>query len=249
MFKLFRNVGLILLIISSFIYTEKLTSVVKEYDEIMIKIKESKNNYKIDPIEPIVKNNTIIPGINGRVVDIDESYKKMREYGKYNESLYVYKTISVKNKLKDNKDKFIIKSLKQNKVSIILKTSDLNGIDLSQNINLYLTNSYIKNNPEKIIKLSKDHIVLTNDIKTLKLLLNKDNNYCYTENYVKNCFKNNAYTVNPNIILKTNSILKLEQNIESGSIISCNKNNYLTVIKYLQNKGYEIVNIEELLKE
>ena len=60
MFKIFRNVGLILLILSSFIYTEKLTSVVKEYDDIMIKIKESSNNYKINPIESVIKDNTII---------------------------------------------------------------------------------------------------------------------------------------------------------------------------------------------
>ena len=253
MFKIFRNVGLVLLILSSFIYTEKLTSVVKEYDDIMIKIKESSNNYKINPIESVIKDNTIIPGLNGRIVDIDKSYKKMREYGKYNESLYVYKKLQTKNKLKDNKDKFIIKSLKPNKVSIILKEKDLNNINLNQKINLYLTNSYIKDNPEKIMKVSKNHIILTNDNRYLKSIIDKNNYYCYTENFdetiLKNCYKNDDYTINPNIILKTNSILKLEQNIESGSIISCNKNNYLTVIKYLQNKGYEIVDIEELLNE
>ena len=44
MFKIFRNIGLISLVFISFIYTEQLVSVVKEYDEIMIEIKNNADN-------------------------------------------------------------------------------------------------------------------------------------------------------------------------------------------------------------
>ena len=39
MFKIFRNIGFITLVLVSFIYTDKLVSVVKESDNLMIEIK------------------------------------------------------------------------------------------------------------------------------------------------------------------------------------------------------------------
>lgn len=44
--KLFEAVGFITLICLSFVYTEKTVNVVKEYDDIMITIKEKMRNIK-----------------------------------------------------------------------------------------------------------------------------------------------------------------------------------------------------------
>ena len=108
----------LLIIIISFIYTKSLVSVVKNYDDIMIKIKQEKNKYYIKPIEAIIKNDTIIPGIKGKEVDINKTYSKMKRYGKYEESLIVLKDIEVKNHI--DKDKYIISGNKnKNMVTLI----------------------------------------------------------------------------------------------------------------------------------
>ena len=256
MYKFFRNIGLITLIIMSFIYTERLTSVVKEYDEIMIDIKENQKRFEIKPIEAKIDKNTIIPGTNGRKVDIDKTYKKMREYGKYNEDLFVYKKISPKNKLKDNKDKYIIKGNKTNAVALIF--TNQNNIDnilkYNQKFSFYVTNSWYESNKEKIVKLIENgYTILSNNNKYIKKIAGQKNGYCYTEEVdnklLKQCKNNGDYTIIPSIIIKDNSLINLEKNIESGSIISVKTKTPENVIKYIINKGYEIVSIEQLLDE
>ena len=88
-------------------------------------IKTKSINYKIEPKEAIIKDNTIIPGINGKQVDIKKSYEKIREIGYFNDKLLVYKQIQIKNKLKNNQDKYIISgNLKKREVSLIFKINN-----------------------------------------------------------------------------------------------------------------------------
>jgi len=113
-----KKILTILIIIIGFIYTKNLVSVVKNYDDIMIKIKEEKDKYYIKPIEAIIENNTIIPGIKGKEVDINKTYSKMKRYGKYEESLIVLKDIEVKNHI--DKNRYIISGNKnKNMVTLI----------------------------------------------------------------------------------------------------------------------------------
>lgn len=254
MYKLFRNTGLIFLVLITFTYSKRLVNVVKEYDDIMIELKENKLDKK--PIQAIIKDKTIIPGISGRKVNIDRSYTKMREYGKYNEDLIIYDKIYPKDKLSDNMDKFIIKTQKK-EISVIVKLNSNSNIDEllnnKYNINIYIDNYYIKNNKDKIKKLvNNNYIFLNNDSAYLKKVLNQEYGYCYTEEYdfniLNNCYKNNNYTIVPNIIVK-DSLLKLEKEISNGSIISTNINNYKNVLIYLNKKGYEVVSLNKLLSE
>ena len=255
MFKMFRNIGIILLLISSFIYTERITNVVKEYDQIMIKIKNNKSLFEVKPKEAFINKNTFVPGTNGRKVDIDKTYTKMREYGKYNEELIIYKKITPKHKLENNKNKFIIKGIKDNKVAIIINQNNIDNIlNYNEKINVFITNYGYKKNKDKIKKLvDKGYIFLSNNNKYLKKIIGQKNGYCLSENYddeiLKKCEQNNDFTIVPNIIINNNSLIKIEKEIDSGSIIYVKSNNYDNIIKYIKNKGFEIVSIEELLNE
>ena len=84
-----KSIGLITLICFSFFYTEKVIDVVSEQDDIMIKIKEVKDNYKIDSVDATISENTIVPGINGREVDIEKSYQNMKQIGIFNENYFI----------------------------------------------------------------------------------------------------------------------------------------------------------------
>ena len=106
--KFFCILGSITLVILSFIYTEKTVNVIKEYDDIMISIKSENKNYRIDAVDAIIKDNTIIPGLKGREIDENKSYSKMKRYGSYNSSLLEYNEIIPSISIENNFDKYII---------------------------------------------------------------------------------------------------------------------------------------------
>ena len=91
--KILKLIGLFCLFCFTFIYTEKIINVSIEQDEIMIKIKEYTNTHNINPINAIINEDTIIPGNIGKYIDTESSYKKMKKYGYFNESLLIYKDI------------------------------------------------------------------------------------------------------------------------------------------------------------
>ena len=50
----------------------------------MTQIKENMDKYKQEPENAIIKNNTIIPGINGKIVNVNKSYRQMKKINIYN---------------------------------------------------------------------------------------------------------------------------------------------------------------------
>lgn len=279
MFKIFRNIGIITLVFLSFIYTEKIVSVVKDYDEIMVEIKHTKNEYKIEPIEAILTDTTIIPGISGKEVNVDKSYSKMKQYGKFESTLLAYDKINPKNRLKDNLDKLIIKgNSSKNMISLVFLLKNIDEIEdivtllneRNMKGNFFIDSSWIGTNETTIIDLVKQGHMIGNlsyrgDYKNtkfmeldniIKKLAGQKVSYCYLEEYDKEalsiCSKQGDYTIKPNIIIK-NTLADLKKNLESGSIISIeNLSGDLTldmIVNYIQGKGYEVVDLKTLLSE
>ena len=82
--------------------------------------------------------------------------------------------------------------------------------------------------------------------------------YCLVEKENKKalstCKLQKDYTIYPNIIIKENPYSELTEQVESGSIILMRldaqvKKELPLMITYLKQKGYEIVNLEQLLEE
>ena len=103
--KIFKYLGVIILIGFSFFYTDKVINVINEKDPIMIKLNAEASKYSLPSSNAIIVDNTIIPGIAGKMVDINKSYKNMREIGLYNPNNIVYKRIDPKISLTNNYDK------------------------------------------------------------------------------------------------------------------------------------------------
>ena len=263
--KIFNIFGLICLFTISFMYTEKSMMVVREYDSIMIKIKEQK---KIDCIKPTIIDDTIIPGILEKHINEKESYKKMKQYGYFNNELLVYDIIDTKYSLDNNLDKYIIGGNKsKNMVSLIfilnwnsdiLKIKEI--IDkYNIKVNFVIDDNWID---EEVIQLlvKENHILLNNDMKynnLIKNVFNQNELYCFaeqkSETILKQCKKNNNHTILP-ILIKYNLLINTKKNIQSGSILSYKANNNLIndldkIIKYIQNKGYMVTNLIEHLEE
>ena len=88
--KIFSYIGIIVLSIFSFYYTDRAGEIVKKNDPIMKEIMANKDSYNVEAVNAIIDDDSIISGINGKEIDVNESYKKMKRYRKYNSDMYVF---------------------------------------------------------------------------------------------------------------------------------------------------------------
>lgn len=274
-------IGICLLTVFSFYYTNKLIEFSKSKDPIMIEIMKNKDDYNKLSIDALINNNYITPGSEGLEVDVDKSYTKMKKLGKYNDNLYVYDVVKPTISIKDNYNKFVINgNTTKKEVSLVFKADDLKNIE---NINKILFNNNvsatffidgnIKDDDINILKiLDESNNYFGNlgynkkySIKTIKYTnalldrIDDDNhNYCYVEkddiNVLKTCSEVKMYTIKPMVVSNVFPFTYIKQNLENGKIFSLDTNSYTLkqldlIIKYVRQKGYDFVTLEEILNE
>ncbi len=127
----------IFLFIFSFYYTDKCVKLLKKKDPLMQEIIKKSELYNILPTDAIITNNTVIPGNNGIIVDVDKSYNKMKKLGNFNEALLVYDEVTPNISYKNYYNKIIVSNNKNNKISLVFNIKDL---DVLNEINTILMN-------------------------------------------------------------------------------------------------------------
>lgn len=268
-----KIIGLGSLICFSFFYTDKVINVVNEQDPIMIELNNVFNRYKIDGVDGYIDNDTIVPGLRGKEIDIDKSYKEMREVGKYSEMLLVYKDVDINNKLIDNYDKYVIKgnSLKK-QVSLVVIIDNINSFNLIKDIDYVSLNLFVdynilsknissfKKNNFNIYNYGDNGLYTDSVVKYSNNLINNNYNsslYCLAKYKDKDiidvCSSNKMNTIFVDVI-SNNLYNYVRYNIKSGSIVLFNINNknvseLKIVSDFINSKGLKIVSLEKLLKE
>jgi len=249
--KIFEGIGLISLACFSFFYTNQISSVIKENDDLLKQIKEIESQYKIEAIDAIIENDTIIPGINGSEIDVNKSYKKMKKLNEFNDNLLVYKTISPNVSVNKVYDKYIISGNTNKKdVSILFLVNNNDNIndiikildEYDVKATFYTDGVWFENNNELVIDLiENDHT-----IGNLGYGFNYDNSYvdwmntivtkvgnqkqtfCYNEisneEALNACKMHKSYTIRPSIITDQNPLIDIKKTLKSGSIISLDVN-------------------------
>ena len=251
--KFFEFLGLVTLVCFSFFYTEKTTSVVKELDDIMIKIKEVAPNYKRQVEEAWIDGDAIIPGISGKEVDINASYQRMRKIGTFNEKYLEYEYIKPKELLKNNLNKYIVGANNIRKqVSLIFLVEERSKIDEVLKVlnnheikaNFFVDGNWFENNNDTVIDLiSNKHIVgnlsYNRDYGNssfiwmdtiIKKIGKQKNSYCYkTDNKkdLENCALQKNYTISPTVEIDSYPLISVKNNLTAGDIISFKINNNL----------------------
>lgn len=238
--------GMLSLICLSFIISEKTAYVVKDVDEIMTEIKEKQEIYKQEPIEAKIENNTIIPGLNGKKVDVEKSYKEMKKIGTFNEKYIVYEEIKPTISSKKEYEKYIISgNSKKNTVSLIFIVNKNDKIDSIINIlneknikaTFFIDGYWLEDNNELTLELiSNNHtignlgynlnyqdtgFIWVNNI--LKKIGKQKVNYCYANDNIedlKACALQKNYTIRPDIIIKENPLSEIKTQIKAGSLIA-----------------------------
>ena len=275
--KIFSILLATILVLFSFYFTAKSEDIVKNIDPIMNQINNNLEKFTVPPINAIIKEDTIIPGLKGKTVDKNLSFSKMKKYGTYNESLTTIKEVLPKISISKNFDKYIISANKNKRaVSLVFKIDSLSNLEIiknyldSENVSatLLIDSSLLEGNEEVLNKLLNYELELNfeqiSDISIsqysnyLDSITNSKNKYCITEEknskLLKICKRYKMHTVIPNITLNHNPSLKIKKQLANGSIILINLNEEMKkeldyIIYYIKSKGYDIVRLDNILKE
>ena len=276
--KIFYRLLIILLMVFSFYYTNKIIDFLKDTDPIMKDIKKTENKYKIDSEDALIVGNSIIPGKKGKNIDYKKSYSKMKQYGTYNEGLTVLKEVKPVISIDDNYDKYIVSGNKEKRcVALVFKIYRDTNIDNvikileKEKVNgtFFIDGTFLENNILKLKSMksheleilsynnSYDKSLFETSMSYLENVTGKGVRYCYSENDIEVlnlCSKLKLHTIMPSLIIKNNLYKEVKNNIDNSMIISIDVNNYnlkelASTIDYIRGKGYKIVKLNELLKE
>ncbi len=275
--KFFEIFGFLILMCFSFFYTEKTVRVVKEYDDIMIELKKKEIEYEIDAKDATIVDQTIIPGIAGKEIDLDKSYSKMKRYGSFNESLITLKDTEPEISIKKNYDKFVIGGNEEKKqVSFLFlatKGTDLTNIlsilkEKKIKATIFIDFYFYEASKLKTISsygheignlsLNYDYNDSSFSWLTSKIKKIKKQTYCYDNSFNEEtlliCSSSKIYTIKPSIETEARPFYEIKKNVKNGSIIAFHVNEILEkelplIINYLKTKDLDIVLLSELLEE
>ena len=249
--KYISYLGVLILACFSFYYTDKATDIVKRNDPIMKSIMKNSDNYFTKPVNAVVTNDEIMPGINGLKVDIDKSYSKMKKTNTYDELMFVYKEVKPDISFINEYDKYIISGNKSiSNISLVFKVKDysylekLDSILTDKNIpaTLFIDGLILENYIDNISNIisneielenlgydgeyNKEKFIWTNNL--IASLTRKDPLFCYTDykasDVIDLCSKYNMYTIKPTISISNYPFLTVKRNLTNGVIISFNLN-------------------------
>lgn len=236
---------LLLIAVFSFFISDKVLLYVENLNPIMKQIDNIKDEYKVESVNALIDGNTIIPGKKGKIVNARESYLKMRDFKKFNDTFLIYDYVEPEISLMNNLDKIIIKGNKDNSVSIIITNNSLDQYLIENKINY-----------NKIIDKKEDY--KTNEmVEYIDVNRNIDlklkNNICligYSD--VKYCKKKKKFLVMPSQEISLSNLYKIN-NISSGDIILIDQNidlaNFKIILNKIKSKNLHIIKIGELISE
>lgn len=235
------------LILLSFFYTQKTIEMLRNSDPIMKQIKSKEESFKIDAVNAKIENNTIIPGINGSKINLDDSFSKMKKYGNYNESLMVFEEVSPTVSIDNTYDKFIISGNEEKKEVVLIfkvfrddEVDDILNVLEEHKVNgtFFVDGLWLENNQTKVVYMSEidqEIEILNYDshyqqkyfqsaVNISRTLTGNDPKFCYAEYERKQvlnlCNKLKLHTIIPNIITATNPFGEIKDNLENGTMIS-----------------------------
>lgn len=274
--RIFEIIGFISLVCFSFFYTNEISNVIKENDDLLIQIKDNENLYNVKAIDAVILDDTIIPGVSGKKVSVDKSYNNMKKYNTFNENLLVYDKVKPNVSVNKVYDKYIIsgnKSITNITLTFVLyPDSNIDNIINILNKNeikatFFVDMDYFDSNNEIISYLIKNNHTIgflnssKGNINYMSAVVSKINNqkYLFCFNNLKNseflkiCSLNNNYSISSNVIDK-DYYINVKKNLTNGSILTFKVSSKLDnelglIINYIKQKGFKIINMPELINE
>ena len=253
--NIFKYIGISVIFVFSFFYTEKINDILISNSDLFNEIESNTNLYKTNYVNAQIDNNYIIPGLNGLEVDVFSSYYNMKDLEVFNENFLLYNKISPAISIENNKDKVIIKGNELKKmVSFVIKDNQ-NIIDYSYSLGIPFSRLVTLETFDE----NYNYEQLNAEIKYFNKLerrLNKKNNsnICIVNNLNKElCQNNKKYLVKPTLSMNNYNLSEIKNNIFNGSIIYIDDNvsltDYKILIRQINYQDLKIANLSTLITE
>lgn len=277
--KTVKLMGLFFLLLLSFVYTDKVFSSARKNDPIMQEVIKYKKEKDIMPTEPIIKDDEMILGYVGLIVNEEKSYKKMKEDDKFNEEKIVYEKKLPKTTISNTYKYYIRQGNRTRKeVSLIFKVTDNYNVDellkkitkLGLSVSFFVDGSWLENNIETAFSMvncgveiynlgynnSYNNTMITVTNNLIESITLKDSLFCLNDSKndsdKKVCDKKKMISLTST--LQNPSIIELKEGLEKGVIISYDINefdinNFNLIINTITSRGYKIEKLSKVISE
>ena len=240
----------------SFFYTEKISNLTLQKNEIYQEITKHSSEYEEKYVNAIINNDEITPGLNGRIVNVKNSFYNMIDLNTFNSYYLLYDVTYPEVSLEKNKDKIVSQGNPlKNAVSFVVESNN-NVIEYFKNNNLtisILTNLDTFNKSSNFEQINNE----TTNFNKLESLINKyskNTNICYVNNTNKEICKNHKkYLVRTNKVLNNQTFLEIKNKIASGDIYyidsTIDTKNIRILINSILYKDLDIISLSNMISE
>jgi hypothetical protein len=279
---LFKNTiklfSLFLLLLLSFIYTDKVFNEARGNDPLMKEVISYKKAHDVKPVEPKIKDDEMILGMSGLIINEEKSYKNMKEDDTFNKQKLVYDKKNPNTSITKTYDYYITNGISKNMVSIIFKVNNSTNVSellsilakTNVTVNFFIDGSYLEKNVETAFsmvnlnseiynlgydnKYSKSMISVTNNL--IESITLKDSLFCLNEvkndNYKDICASKKMLTISPKLV--NPNITDLKKNLSKGVMIVYDLDEFDTskfnfIINVIESRGYKIKGLSKLINE
>lgn len=254
--NLFKYIGISAVLLFSFYYTEKMSSIVINNSSLVSEINDNSKNYNIEAVSAIIEDDYIIPGLNGKYVNVLESYNNMKHLDMFNSYYLEFNEINPNISLENNKDKIIKYGNKiKNAVAILIK-DNINIINYAKEKNIKMTrlidsNTFDKNNSYE--QINNDY----EEYKKVEAMLNNNNinkNVCViNNNLIDICKEEKKYLVEPSMTLNNYNLSSIKDSIKSGYIIEVKDDvsvvDFKILLRQIFYQDLDVISLSDLIKE
>lgn len=279
---MFKNtiklVSLFLLLLLSFIYTDKVFNEARSNDPLMKEVISYKRAHDVKPVEPKIKDDEMILGMSGLIINKEKSYKNMKEDDSFNKQKLVYDKTKPNTSIDKTYDYYITNGISKNMVSIIFKVNNSTNVSellsilakTDVTVNFFIDGSYLEKNVETAFsmvnlnseiynlgydnKYSKSMISVTNNL--IESITLKDSLFCLNsaknDDYKNICASKKMLTISPTLV--NPSITDLKKNLSKGVMIVYDLDEFDTskfnfIINVIESRGYKIKGLSKLINE
>ena len=279
---MFKNViklaSLFLLLLLSFIYTDKVFNEARGNDPLMKEVISYKMAHDVKPVEPKIKDDEMILGMSGLIINEEKSYKNMKEDDSFNKQKLVYDKAKPNTSITKTYDYYITNGISKNMVSIIFKVNNSTNVSellsllakTNVTVNFFIDGSYLEKNVETAFsmvnlnseiynlgydnKYSKSMISVTNNL--IESITLKDSLFCLNsgknDDYKDICASKKMLTISPKLV--NPSISDLKKNLSKGVMIAYDLDEFDTskfnfIINVIESRGYKIKGLSKLINE
>lgn len=253
--NIFKYLGLFGIALCSFYYTEQVALYVKNKNPLMQEIKEKKESLYVGSTDSVlIEDLYIIPGLNGKEVNVNKSFSNMKEYEMFSYDALIFNQIIPSVSLEKNKERIIIRgNSKKEEVSLIFESNNYLAntlLEKKYQVNILLNKETYDPNYEMINNATNEKTYSNIDKYLTKNKLNK--NLCYVKTSPsKNC--KNKYLFKPSLTINHSNLSTTLNKIEAGEIILVEDSVTLSelelLIKQIENKNLKIVPLSILIDE